>query len=95
MARFLLEVPHAADPAACTLAIKILLESGSHYLTKADFGCKDDEHKAWIVIEADNKEEARFMLPPVYRSAAHVVQLAKFTIQDVEEMMRHHETAAH
>ncbi len=94
MARYLLEVTHPADPAACTLAIKTLLESGSHYLTRADFGCMDDEHKAWIVVEADNKEEACFILPPVYRSAVHIVELAKFPLQDVEEMMRQHERPA-
>ena len=54
-------------------AIKVLLESGSHFLTHADFGCQDSVHKAWIIVEADGKDEARNMLPPVYRRQAAIV----------------------
>jgi hypothetical protein len=46
MPRFLIEVPHEATARECALAVKILLTAGSHYLTHADFGCRDGEHKA-------------------------------------------------
>ncbi len=67
MARFIIEVPHEGKAKECALAVKVLLSSGSHYLTHAEFGCLDGEHKAWIIVEVDSKEEARFILPPVYR----------------------------
>jgi hypothetical protein len=38
MARFLVEVPHESGVVACARANKILLETGSHFLTHADFG---------------------------------------------------------
>jgi len=38
MARFLLEVPHESGVVASARANKILLETGSHFLTHADFG---------------------------------------------------------
>jgi hypothetical protein len=90
MARFLIEVPHAAEERECALAVKILLSTGSHYLSHADFGCLDGEHKAWVVVEVDTKEEARFVLPGVYRSQAKIVQLNKFSLQDMEELLAHH-----
>ena len=57
MARFLIEVPHEAEKIACARAIQILLNTGSHFLTNADFGCLDGVHKAWIVVEMDTKED--------------------------------------
>jgi len=91
MARFLIEVPHEDQAKACLLAVKVLLSSGSHYLTNAEFGCLDGEHKAWIIVEVDSKEQALFILPPVYRSRARIVQLNKFSLQEIEELLAAHQ----
>ena len=56
MARFLIEVPHEANFAACSQAVRIFLDTGSHFLTHADFGCADGEHKAWLTVEVDSRE---------------------------------------
>ncbi len=90
MARFLIEVPHEAEQVACARAIRILFATGSHYLTHADFGCKDGEHKGWIIVEVDSKEEARSILPPYYRSQAKIVKLNKFTLEEIDDLLRHH-----
>ena len=90
MAKFLIEVPHESGVVACARAIKVLLESGSHFLTHADFGCKDGVHKAWIVVDLDNREEARNILPPVYRNQATVVELCKFGIQELNDLIKAH-----
>jgi len=92
MARFLIEVPHEAQAKECLLAVKVLLSSGSHYLTHAEFGCLDGEHKAWIIVEVDSKEEAQFILPPAYRSRAKIVKLNKFSLQEIEELLAVHQT---
>jgi nicotinate-nucleotide pyrophosphorylase len=91
MARFLIEVPHEAEPVACTRVIEIFLTTGSHFLTNADWGCSDGEHKAWITVEVNSKEEARRILPPAYRSQAKIVRLNKFTMAEIEEHLRHHQ----
>jgi hypothetical protein len=67
MARFLIEVPHEAELVACVRAIEVFHETGSHFLTNADWGCLDDVHKAWFILEAEDKEEARYVVPPAYR----------------------------
>ena len=74
MARFLIEVAHEAEEVACARAVKILLETGSHFLTHADWGCEDDDHKGWIIVELETKEEAIALLPPAYRSQAKIVK---------------------
>ncbi len=91
MARFLIEVPHEDEVAACTRAVEIFLNTGSHFLSNADWGCLDGEHKAWIILEADDKEEARFVVPPAYRRQARIVALNKFTLEDIDELRRHHQ----
>jgi hypothetical protein len=91
MAKFLIEVPHESEVVSCARAIKVLLESGSHFLTHADFGCHDGVHKAWIVVDVDSKDEARNMLPPVYRRRAAIVQLCKFELNELDDLIKRHE----
>ena len=90
MARFLIEVPHEAELVACARAIQILLTSGSHFLTHADFGCTDGDHKAWIIVEVASKEEARSILPPSLRSEARIVKLNYFTLEEIDAILQHH-----
>ena len=90
MARFLIELPHKAEVLECINAAKILVESGSHFLTHADFGCKDGIHKAWIIMDVDSKEEARNILPHVYRRNATIVGLNKFSIKELEDLLEYH-----
>ena len=85
MDKFLIEVPHEATEAACINAIRIFNESGSHFLSNADWGCEDGEHKAWMVVEVNTRKEARRILPSRYRSEAKIVRLRKFTRKDLEE----------
>jgi hypothetical protein len=68
MARFLIEVPHEAERVACARIIQVFLKTGSHFLTHADWGCKDGEHKAWIVADVVSREEARSIVPAAMRS---------------------------
>jgi hypothetical protein len=90
MTRFLLEVPHEAEPVACAQAVAVLLRTGSHYLTNADFGCKDGDHRAWIIVEGEDKNEVRTLLPPLYRARARIVALNKFSLAEVDEQLRLH-----
>jgi hypothetical protein len=91
MARFLIEVPHDAERIACARIVEIFLKTGSHFLTNADWGCRDGEHKAWFVAEVDSKEEARSILPPFLRSRAKIVQLNYFTLEEIDAILHEHQ----
>lgn len=91
MARFLIEVPHEAETTACARVVEIFLKSGSHFLTHADWGCLDGEHKAWIVADVKSREEARAIVPPGMRSEARIVQLNYFTMEEIDDILRHHQ----
>jgi hypothetical protein len=90
MSKFLIEVAHESDKLACFHSVAIFLSSGSHFLTNADWGCEDGEHKAWFVMEADNKEEALRVVPPAYWKDTKISQLNKFKLEDVEKFLKLH-----
>jgi hypothetical protein len=90
MPKFLIEVPHEAETVACAKAVQVLMSSGSHYLTNADYGCRDGDHRGWLVVEVDDRDEARSILPPVYRTQAKIVQLNRFSLEELDQIIRHH-----
>lgn len=91
MPRFLIEVPHEAKKEACDRAVRVFLETGSHFMTNADWGCSDGEHKAWFVVEVDTREEAKQILPPGFRLQAKIIELTRFTLADRETSLGYHE----
>jgi hypothetical protein len=91
-ARFLIEVPHEEATLACARAVEVFLTSGSHFLSHADWGCYDGEHKAWITIEADSKDEARHVVPPAFRAQAKIVKLNAFTMKEIEGILERHKS---
>lgn len=91
MFRFMIEVPHHDNKIECLHSVAIFLSSGSHFLKNADWGCLDGEHKAWFILDANSKEEARMVVPPAYRKDAIIRQLNKFRLEDVEEIIKRHE----
>ena len=86
MPRYMIEVPHENDYGACVRVLDAFLVYGSHFLTHADWGCKDGDHTAWITLEARDDVEARQALPPVLRPNAKVVKLNKFTPEEIREI---------
>jgi len=91
MAKYLVEVSHSPDKIDCLRSIQILLSTGSHFLTNADWGCLDGVHKAWFIMEADSKDEALRIIPSFYRKDTKITKLNKFVLKDVEELLNKHE----
>jgi hypothetical protein len=91
MPKYLIEIPHGSDKIECLRSAEILLSSGSHFLTNADWGCLDGVHKAWFFMEANSKDEAIMVVPPAYRKDTKISQLNKFKLDDVKELLKHHD----
>ena len=79
MDKYLIEVPHEGTMTACNNAVRIFSQTGSHFLKQAYWGCHDGEHKAWIIVKVENKELARQIVPPLFRSNAKITKLNSFT----------------
>jgi hypothetical protein len=71
----------------CARVVDVFLKTGSHFLTNADWGCKDGEHKAWFIAEVDRRDDARNLVPSPLRSETRVVQLHNFTTAEVEHIL--------
>ena len=89
-AKFLIEVPHETNTVDCARVVDVFLKSGSHFLSRADWGCRDGEHKAWMMVAVDSKDEAERILPPAFRRQAKIVQLNTFSVEEIEEILREH-----
>ena len=78
MDRYMIESPHTAED--CDKAIKQFATAG--FLHHFDWGCKDGVHSAWAIIEAENREHAKQIVPWMLRDKARIVKLVKFEDAD-------------
>jgi hypothetical protein len=90
MEKYLIEVAHEGTADACANAVRIFLETGSHFLRQAQWGCNDGEHKAWLIIEVENKEQARQVVPSPFRAGAKIIKLHMYTRTEMENIDNFH-----
>jgi hypothetical protein len=90
MEKYLIEVPHESTESACVNTVRVFLQTGSHFLANADWGCHDGEHKAWLLVEVENKDQALQIVPPAYRSDAKIVKLHTFTRTEMDNIVEVH-----
>ena len=79
MDRYIVISPHAADD--CKKALKEVSATG--YITHFDWGCMDGDHTGWVVLEAENTEQALLVVPAMQRHRAKAVKLVKFSPADM------------
>lgn len=80
MNRYVIESPHRADQ--CDQAIADLNAAG--YLHYFEWGCKDNDHTGWAIVDAESADHARQMVPWYLREKARIVRLVKFEVADPE-----------
>ncbi len=73
MDRYIVISSHTAED--CNMAIKHFREYHAGYLTHFEWGCYDNDHNAYAIIEADSHEGAKMAVPPVFREKTKVVKL--------------------
>ena len=83
MPNYLIEIPHSGNSFECKTVIKLFVESGSHLLANAHWGCKDGVHKAWFIGDFDNKEQALQIVPAYLKRNTTIVELVKFNKEDI------------
>lgn len=88
MPKFLIELEHEANVEACKKAVATILTSGSHFLTNAEWGCEDNVHKCWVMVELDSKDEARLILPPVYRNDAVITKIKRYSVEKMNRAIK-------
>ena len=88
MARFLVELPHTKQD--CLEALDSVIAHSHALMERIDWGCGDDVHTGWLVIEAQDANAARMMVPTNISDRATATQLVKFTPEQVQSFHEAH-----
>ncbi|HKR04964.1 MAG TPA: hypothetical protein VJY62_10035 [Bacteroidia bacterium] len=76
MDRYLVISAHTAED--CRQAVKYFAEFYAGYITHYEWGCYDNDHHAYAIIEADSHEQAKMTVPPLLRDKTKVIKLTYF-----------------
>ncbi len=87
MPRYLIELTHEDEHDACVRALRAIEQYGAHFVTHADWGCHDGIHCGWLVVELDSREEAMMVVPPEFRPEARIVELNRFTREEIASLI--------
>jgi hypothetical protein len=90
MAKYLVEISHEPEHSGCERTVSDFIDTGAREFTAADWGCLDNEHKAWLVLEARNRDAVKRLIPPHYRSKANIIQLSNLLLRDEELFEEYH-----
>jgi len=88
MPRYLIEFSHSSEYEGCVRALDAIMGHGSHLITNAEWGCEDGIHTGWLIAELDSREEALQIVPPQYRADTRVIQLRRWSRDEIEDMKR-------
>ncbi len=75
MDRYLIESAHTETN--CEQVVRDVFAAG--YLHFFEWGCKDNDHTAWAIVEAESKDHARQMVPWYLREKARIVKVVQFS----------------
>lgn len=84
MPRYLIELTHEDEHAACVKALERIQRYGSVLLTRIEWGCRTGVHSGWIIVEVDTLSEAKQMVPPEFREEARVVEVDQFSKEEID-----------
>lgn len=77
MSKYLIESPHTKEQ--CLQALDDTLAKGPGVLAKYEFGCMAGDHRGWAIVDADNVNAVRNLIPDTLRSKSRIVPLTEFT----------------
>ena len=83
MHRYIVISPHTAED--CKLAVKHFREHHAGFLSHYEWGCYDNDHTAYLMLEAESHEEALLTVPPLFRGKARAVQLTFFNPRKTDD----------
>lgn len=83
MHRYIVISSHTAED--CKAAVKHFREYHAGFLSQFEWGCYDNDHTAYQIVEAKSHEEAMLTVPPLFRDKTRVVQLTHFNPKKTQD----------
>jgi len=87
MEKFLIEIHNGGDRVSCLRSIQSFLSSRTHFVTSVEWGCLDEENKAWLVIETGKREDALRIIPAAYRQSAKITKLQSLNSTEIDDSL--------
>jgi hypothetical protein len=81
MPQYLIESPHTKEE--CLKALDETLAKGPDVLNRFEYGCMSGDHRGWATVEAGSENQAREYVPSFLRSKTRVVQVGRFTPEQI------------
>jgi hypothetical protein len=85
MDRYIIISEHTAED--CRMAVKHFMEHHASFMTHFEWGCYDNDHHAYAIIEADSHEQAKLSVPPLFRDKAKAIKVVHFKPKDKTDKM--------
>jgi hypothetical protein len=85
MSRYIVISPHTAED--CRMAVKHFREHHAGFLTHFEWGCYDNDHTAYALVDAESHEGAKMTVPPLFRDKARAIKLTSFDPKKVTDPM--------
>lgn len=76
MERYILISSHTSQD--CKMAIKHFMHYNPGFLTHFEWGCMDNDHSAYAIVEAESHESALMAVPTILREKTRVIKLTSF-----------------
>lgn len=83
MRKYLIEVQHGGDTTSCLRSLKAFLRPRKHLVTSVEWGCFEEENKAWLIVKTKNQEDALQIVPSIYRKNVKITRLQKFPMEGI------------
>lgn len=84
MSRYIIESTHTKQE--CLKALDEMLAKGTDILQKFEWGCFAGDHTGYAIVDAENEAKARGLLPESQRGKARVVQVGRFTPEQIRSL---------
>lgn len=85
MDRYLIISEHTAED--CKMAVKHFMQFHAGFITHFEWGCYDNDHHAYNIIEADSHESSLLSVPPLFREKAKSIKLTYFKPGGMEDAL--------
>jgi hypothetical protein len=83
MERYIVISPHTVEE--CKMTVKQFRKYNAGFLTHFEWGCMDNDHNAYAIIEAESHENAKMPIPPIFREKSRVIKLTYFDPMKTED----------
>jgi len=83
MNRYIVISSHTAED--CKKAVMQFRQYNAGFFTHFEWGCLDNDHNAYVIIDAENHETAKMSVPTLFREKTKVVKLTNFDPMKTED----------